>query len=256
MVKRIAVGAILCFLVSIPNIKESRAQSLGNVIGIEEARGERVAVEYNYVGRIVEESGATSPKKFEIASHRFFIKGTYGLSDYADFFLKLGAANLKVPSKAAGFSDFQGDTRFAYGGGIKIKPIKIGRSRFLLMGLGVAFTSQGSVQNNHFRINNKYDWREYQAALAFATQIKKVDLYLGLEKTWLDGKKDWTKYLISSNQSMAKSSNDFSDDQQSLRPVIGLDIQLPQGYALSLEAGGVGKNEITLMLGFSQKSSR
>jgi len=255
MVKKVAIGTI-CLLVSIFIVGKGRAQSLGNVIGMEETRGERVAVEYDYVGRIVEENGEMPTGKFEITSHRFFIKGTYGLSDYVDFSLKLGAANLRVPSKDASFNDFQGDTRFAYGGGVKIEPIKMGRSGFLIVGQGVSFTSQGSIQNSRFRISNRYHWREYQAALAFTTQIKPVNLYVGLEKTWLDGKKDWTQYLISSHQSTAKGSDDFSDDQQSLRPVIGVDIQLPQGYALSLEAGGVGRDEITLMLGFSQKSSR
>lgn len=255
MTKRIVIGT-LCFLVSFFIVRESIAQSLGNVIGTEGLTTYRIAAEYNYIGRIVDESGGTSGEKFETTSHRFFIKGNYGLSDFAGIFLKLGAANLKVPTKSPGFDDYNGDTHFAYGGGIKLRPIKMGKSGFFLIGQAVAFTSEGSVQDNHFRINNKYEWREYQSALAFATQIKKVDLYLGLEKTWLDGKHSWTSYLLSSNEALAKDSQDFSDDQQSLRPVIGLDFQLPQNYSLSFEIGGIGKDEVTLMLGFSQKSLR
>ncbi len=255
MTKRKALGT-LCLLISLFIGRECIAQPLGNLIGIGSPGTERVAIEYNYIGRVVEEDRGTT--KFEITSNRFFVKGDYSLSNFANLFLKLGAADLDVPTKDPKYTDCDGDFRFAYGGGVKVRPLVIGQSGFFLIGQGVALTSEGRINDraNHVRIKEKYRWREYQAALAFATQIKKVNLYLGLGKTWLEGKRDWTKYLIPSNQPIDKGSADFSDDQQSLRPFIGVDLQLPQGYAVSLEAGGVGKDEVTLMLGFSQKSSR
>lgn len=257
MGKRIIIGTI-CLLFSVFTLRGGIAQTLGNVIGTEGQRTYRIAAEYNYIGRIIDESGEVSGEKFETTSNRFFIKGSYGLSYFASLFLKLGAANLEVPSKSAGFNDFNGDTHFAYGGGIKLRPLRLNmiKSQFFIIGQAVAFTSEGSVKDSRFHISNKYEWREYQTALAFAAQIKEVDLYIGLEKTWFDGKHEWTQYWLSSNQFVDRGSQDFSDDQQSLRPVIGFDFQLPQGYTLSLEAGGIGEDELTLMLGFSQKSSR
>jgi hypothetical protein len=185
-------------------------------------------------------------------SQRLFLTGRYGLTDFIDAQAKFGTANLDFDDFNNGFSPFSSSPSFAWGAGLKAGfPIT---SDFQInMGVSyVGFNAEGDVTRSGRKVSNKYLWQEVQPSVTIGYHVSKVTPYVGLSKTYLTGKRDYEVTYDGEMLEAASGSESYSDGEQPISPLVGLQWHLPDGYAITGEAASGENGNWSISLGLSQ----
>lgn len=185
-------------------------------------------------------------------SQRLFLTGRYGLADFIDAQVKFGAADLDFDEFNNGFSPFASSPSLAWGAGLKAGlPIT---SKFQVnAGVSyVGFGAEGEVTRSGRTVSNKYMWQEVQPAVTIGYRISEVTPYLGAAKTYLVGKRDFEVSYQGELLEAASGSESYSDGEQPISPLVGLEWHLPDGYSVTGEASSGENGNWSISLGLSQ----
>lgn len=184
-------------------------------------------------------------------SKRLFLTGRYGLQDFLDGQIKIGAADLNFDDFENGFSSFSSSPSLAWGAGLRAgfaftEKIELNAS------LGyVGFSADGEVKRTGRSISNKYLWQEVTPAVTLGYRISEVTPYLGVTKVYLIGRRDFDVTYNGDLLELASGSESFSDGKQPISPIVGLEWHLPDGYSITGEAAS-GDGDWSFSIGLSQ----
>jgi len=236
-----------------------------------------LGIEYDYVRGVTENDDAvgTDPAgEVEYRTQRYIARAGLGAFDWLDVYFRIGAADLGFPADSPGEPRFAGSTRFAMGGGLKARLFETGdperlSARALLTTQALRFSSHGNIRfpvtgDTYKAFHNEYTWNEWDLGLVLAVTTPSVDSggkvrltpYVGVQKTFIDGSNDRTEYLIGpgARQAIGVERVDFADDGLPVRPVLGIEINMPQRYALGFEVTIIDSNEFSFGVSVSQAS--
>jgi hypothetical protein len=76
--------------------------------------------------------------------------------------------------------------------------------------------------------------------------------YIGASKPYLFGRRDVTVALRGQEFPTAGGTSTYTDSEQPLRGILGLEWRLPQGYAIGAEAAATTKGVWTLAVSIAQ----
>ncbi|GEM_PF-1735249 len=184
----------------------------------------------------------------EVRSQRFLAKLTYGLTRNIDVFAKGGTGALNVDSPGVtNTSGFEGDSRMALGGGVRLESgavPSLGNSRFFTSVQWLQFESRGEfVRRETYkgwtwdeRLETSYRWREIGAAFGLARSFEKVSVYTGLAFTRVFGSVDREQFVLSEDTSVKVGDGEetFSEGPGT-GLFLGFDFPLSPTFRLSTE---------------------
>lgn len=185
-------------------------------------------------------------------SKRLMLTGRYGLADFLDAQVKFGAADLDFDEFNNGFSPFASSPSLAWGAGLKAGfPFT---SRFQLnAGVSyIGFGAEGQVTRAGRAVSNKYLWQEVQPSVTIGYRISEVTPYIGATKAYLTGKRDFEVAYDGELLEAASGSESYSDGEQPISPLVGLEWHLPDGYSVTGEAASGENGNWSISLGLSQ----
>jgi hypothetical protein len=232
----------------------SQAQPIGNPILHGGQREFTVSLSGGYVMKNIEELSTTS--------RRYLLKGTFGLTHWLDIFGRVGAANLEIKIPEEDLSDLKTSYKSAYGGGINLRLLRFakGKLSFFAAGQAFRFLSQGSligeltVEKENWRreIELSYDWREYEGALGAVCDLKKFDIYGGVQATWLNRLETKREYPYSPGGDPFVTKGEYLSG--AMRGFFfGCDLSLPSRFKISCELKGRNRSDGFFSIGISQR---
>lgn len=234
----------------------AQAYTIGNPAGAAGTGKLHVSAEYEFQNREL-------PGSLPTESHRYLVKGSYGVTSWLDIFARGGVAGLEIPFQD---SRFVGEDSFAWGIGGRATVVRFPRWRSEIFSTGQVFTyrTRGRVDQQVVnspetwtrQLNSKYIWWEYGGALGVKTRQGAVSPYFGVDLSYIEGEKITDQYNVFSYGSVygGKSNTNFSSEDLLLNPFVGLDVNLPLRYKLSAEVRGTSRDEISFSIGLSQRS--
>ena len=236
-----------------------------------------LGVEYDYRRGITDNDvavGTDSSGEVKFLSNRYLARAGLGAFDWLDLYLRIGAADLGFPQENPGDPRFAGSTRFAMGGGFALRLFETDNdaglnARALLLGQGLRFSSHGNTRvpipgtSDSFRaFRNEYTWNEIDLGLLLAFTTPSLDSggkvrltpYVGLEKSFIDGEIERSEFLLAAGQKSLLGSEtvDFADDGLTVRPVVGMEVNVPQKYSITFEMTIIDSDEFSFGVGISQ----
>jgi hypothetical protein len=274
---KIFVVAVAAFLILGAGI--AQAGILGNPTGTMGRGNVYLGVEYDYRRGITDNDDAvgTDPNgEVEYLSNRYLVRAGLGAFRWLDLYLRIGAADLGFPGETVGDPDFSGSTRFAIGGGVNFRIFQTRKeegwnAKALLNAQALRFSSHGRMSfkvpntTDIYRVyDNEYTWNEIDLGFIFAMKTPDLDSggnvhltpYIGVEKTFIDGKNERAEFLSAAGQMtlLGVEEVDFADDGLPFRPVLGIEINMPQKYAIAFEVTILDSDEFSFGVGISQIS--
>jgi hypothetical protein len=177
-------------------------------------------------------------------SDRMFLAARYGILPNVDVSAELGTSNLGFAKLYGGYSDFKANWSFAWGAGIRAG-FPLGSPRYQAIGVlqYTGFQPKGSSTNGLQSVSSKYLWHEVTPSVAVGGRFGPLVPYLGVSKPYLFGSRSMIVSMHGREFPAAGGQTVYSDGQQPLRGVIGLEWKLPEGYSLTAEGtttpGGV-----------------
>lgn len=197
-------------------------------------------------------------------SQRLVLKSAWGLSNWVDFFVLAGGVQLNAESASSGIEDFEGKFKPGIGAGLKLSLMDENVSGFGLWvdGHAFRFTSRGSYDQAQIisgtaytrEYHLYYDWREFQGNVGITIPIKRVKFYAAGTAFNIWRKDQKNEYLVDTNasqQSLGESNDEYKSGLWT-GGLLGLEIELPQRYSLSVEFLGYNKKNYQIMFGISQ----
>jgi hypothetical protein len=258
----------------------AQAGILGNPTGTMGRGRASLGIEYDYRRGLTDDDvavGSDASGDVEFLSKRYLARAGLGATDWLDLYFRIGAADLGFPEDNPGDPRFAGSTRFAMGGGFTLRLFEADNdegfnTRALLIGQGLRFSSHGNAKSpipnttdSFTAFRNEYTWNEIDTGILFAVTTPSLDSagrvrltpYVGVEKTFIDGKIDRSEYLIAAGQKtlLGVESVDFADDGLTLRPVLGIEVNMPQNYSLAFEVTILDTDRFSFGVGISQVSA-
>lgn len=254
----------------------AQAGILGNPTGTMGKGKASLGLEYDYRrGLTTNETalGSFPSNEMGFNSNRYLARAGLGVLDWMDLYFRIGAGDLYFPRNEPGDPTFYGSTRLAVGGGFSLRIFETDReglnARAVLIGQGLRYGSHGNLRvpientSDSFRAyHNEYTWNEIDAGflLAFTTPPvapgKNLHFtpYVGVEKTWVDGDIDRTEFLIAGGQRSLRGMEnvEFADDGLTVRPVMGIEINMPESYTITFEMTVLDKDEFSFGVGINQ----
>lgn len=275
---KIFIVTVAAFLILGAGI--AQAGVLGNPTGTMGRGNVSLGVEYDYRRGLTDNEIAvgTDPNgELEFLSQRYLARAGLGAFKWLDLYFRLGAADLSFPGETVQDEDFSGSTGFAIGGGLALRLFETHNdqgvnARALFSAQGLRFSSHGSMRflvpttTDVYRVfENDYTWNEIDLGLMLALTTPHLDSgghvfltpYVGVEKTFIDGKNERGEFLSTGGQStrLGLEEVDFADDGLTIRPVVGIEINMPQRYALAFEITMIDSKEFSFGVGISQISA-
>lgn len=274
---KIFVAAVAAFLILGAGV--AQAGILGNPTGTMGRGNVSLGVEYDHRRGLTDNeiaAGSDLNGELEFTSDRYLARAGLGAFNWLDIYLRLGAADLRFPGETVADEDFNGSTRFAIGGGLALRLFETHNeqgvnARALFSAQALRFGSHGTmhvpIQNtpdSYTVYENEYTWNEIDLGLLFALTTPGLDSgdhvfltpYVGIEKTFIDGKNKRTESLSgSTGDPLGVEEVDFADDGMTVRPVLGIEINMPQRYAIAFEVTIIDSKEFSFGVGISQISA-
>jgi hypothetical protein len=256
----------------------AQAGILGNPTGTIGKGNTSLGLEYDYRRGLTTDETAIGSYPFSelgFRSNRYLARAGLGVTNWLDLYFRLGAADLYFPAKEPGDPTFTGSTRLAIGGGFSLRLLQTDReglnAKILLIGQGLRYGSNGNMRvpiegsSDAFKaFHNEYTWNEIDAGLLIGFTTPPVDPgkkvhftpYVGIEKTFVDGNIDRTEYLIAAGQRslLGMQNVDFADDGLTIRPIIGVEINMPELYGISFEVSVLDADRFSFGVGVNQVS--
>jgi hypothetical protein len=186
-------------------------------------------------------------------SDRVLLTARYGVLPNTDVSATLGTSNLGFSQLYGGFSDFKSSWSVAWGAGVRTG-YPVGSTPYQIVGIlqYVGFRPKGSLTNGTQMISSKYLWHEITPSLAVGGKFGPLVPYIGASKPYLFGSRDINVTMRGREFSSAGGLTTYSDGQQPLRGILGLEWRLPEGYSLTAEGTATTGGVWTLSLGVAQ----
>lgn len=210
---------------------------------------ERINMEISSSGDVVE-AGSVQ----DLASQRVLLTGRYGMTDFVDVEGTVGMADLVFDNPAFGYTDYESSMSLAWGGGIRIGlpgrqvPYQV---TFALRYMG--YKATGSTTNGIRTVQTDYLWQEVTPSVIFGYRFRNLVPYAGFAKPYLMGTKDIEVTLQNREFTAFGSEADYTDSEQNMRGIVGLEWLFPEGYSLTSEALLTTDGLWTLSIGLAQK---
>ena len=237
--KRIFIFLLSC-MVSWSGASVIFASSPGNPLGMVGAGRLAISAEWDQDNRDLELDADS-----EVTSNRYWLKGTYGLTDWLDVSGAAGFVDFDVSSLGTRSSSYESDhMTFCFQGGFKLRPFCHEEKK-----LSAFLTAHGShLQAKEFVGSvrpEKLSWNEFQMAVSVAKKYGFAFPYVGVLYSLVDG-----ELMLAGGD-----GPDFQDP--GALAFAGIDFSLPSRYALTFEVRGrLGgdTDEISFSIGLSQRT--
>ncbi|MBU0507332.1 hypothetical protein KKH27_00655 [bacterium] len=198
-------------------------------------------------------SPRTQDGRESVVSERVGLTARYGLAPFLDVGATLGAATMSFSDLPRGYSSISESWRFAWGAGLRLGiPAVAHRFQFLALVNYTGFQPEATTKRGGKEITSKYLWHEITPVAAVGVRLGPIVPYVGVGKPYLIGKRDVTVTMNGVPVPSASGSEDYVDGDQLVRPVVGLEWKLPDGYSLAVEADGNSEGYWTLSVGLAQ----
>jgi len=186
-------------------------------------------------------------------SQRVMLSARYGLLANADAAFQLGASNLSISDLPSGYSEFSTEWSFAWGCGIRAGYPEVAHPFQVIAAVNYfGFQPNGQTGNGTKSISSKYGWHEISPVISAGYAVGPVVPYVGLTKPFLFGSKTMDVTFNGQTYPAAGGRTNYSDGEQSMRGLIGLEWRWPDGYSLSAEGAAGSDGLWTLSVGVSQ----
>jgi hypothetical protein len=195
---------------------------------------------------------ATGTERENMVSRRIFLIGRFGLENFADMDVKLGAADLTYNDLGQGFSEYSSSPALAWGTGLRAgfpedEAYQVTGSLSYLGYHADATSERGSKS-----INSKYLWQEVTPSITVGYKFGNLVPYAGVLKPFLFGTRDYTVSFNGQPVASATGKDSYTDGEQELRGLMGLEWHMPDGYSISGEASTTSSGTWTLSIGLAQ----
>ena len=186
-------------------------------------------------------------------SERVFLTARYGLAPYLDLAASVGTANLNFADLPSGYGDFSATWSLAWGASLRAGvPLYAGRYQVMAAVNYLGFQPKGDIGNGTKSISSKYLWHEVSPSLAAGIRLGPVVPYIGATKPFLFGRRNVTVTLNGQEFPTAGGASTYTDSEQPLRGLLGVEWRLPEGYSLTAEAAATMDGVWTMSLGVAQ----
>jgi len=192
-------------------------------------------------------------------SKRFLLQSTWGVTSWLDVKCTLGTSQLESSTGEQGVTDFNGKYRLAYGIGFNAYSHKLSNTELSFWGgfHVLRFPAKGSYtlieSEKSTRFQVEYDWREYKAYFGVIVPYRSIRFYIAGGVWKVQHLHKVKEYWV-----FGSSSSYIGSDEGEYRSdfwtggIIGVEIQLPGRYAITLEAFGFNEHNYQIMFGLSQ----
>ncbi len=231
------------------------AQMAGNPTGTTGARQWTINANGTYFYQ-----GVGSEK---VVSNRFLLKSNWGVTDWLDLYIQGGVANLESRVNSLNTTDYRDKYRFAYGGGFSTS-YGPGKLKAWASANVLRFRSQGNFietlligsQTYDKRFEMGYDWREFRAFLGSSYSYRRFTFYLAAAGWYLWRLDTKDEYLESGSSStyMGQVKDTYRSGLWS-GLLAGIQMNLPQHYAINIEVLLFNETNVQIMAGISQTGS-
>jgi len=197
----------------------------------------------------------------EIATaKRLLVKSSWGVTPWFDLYILGGAANLELRKRAVtSISDYKDKYRFAYGMGFNAA---IGNKLQLWFGgNALRHKSEGNFtepleigsQTYTRRFQMEYDWREFKSFLGVIYKYNQFSFYAAGAGWYLWRLDDKEEFLDSANSSsyQGRATGEFLSGFYT-GAIVGIEMNLPDNYAITIEALLFNQSNLQFMVGISQ----
>jgi hypothetical protein len=187
------------------------------------------------------------------ASERLLLTARYGLAPCLDIAASVGTANLRFSDLPSGYGDFSAGWSLAWGASLRAgAPLHGGRYQVVAAVNYFGFQPKGDIGNGTKSVSTKYLWHELSPALAMGVRFGPVVPYVGATKPFLFGRRDVAVTLNGQEFPAAGGVSNYSDSEQPLRGLLGIEWRLPEGYSLTAEAAATTGGVWTMSVGLAQ----
>jgi hypothetical protein len=186
-------------------------------------------------------------------SQRVLLTGRYGIAPYCDIAASLGTADLSFSNLPAGYTDFSASWSLGWGASLRGGlPLRGGRGQVVAAVHYFGFEPKGEIHNGIKSIDSKYVWHELSPVVTAGWQVGPVVPYLGVSKPFLFGRRDVKVVLNGQEYRAAGGASNYTDSEQPVRGLLGVEWRLPEGYSLTAEAAATSKGVWTMGIGMAQ----
>ena len=165
----------------------------------------------------------------------------------------MGAASLKFSELPAGYSDYESKLNVAWGADVRFGyPVQAAPYQVIAAIKYFGFMPKGTTSSEQKTIESEYQWHEISPTLIGGYALGSFVPYLGVTKPYLFGKKTEKVTFNQQEFPAAGGETTYSDGEQSIRPLFGLEWRGAQGYSITGEAASGSDGMWTFSIGVSQ----
>ena len=198
-------------------------------------------------------SAPSSGDRENAISERVFLTARYGLAQCLDLSGSVGTANLNFNGLSGGYNDFDAAWSLAWGASLRAGvPFHPRRFQLIAAVNYLGFQPKGDIDNGTKNISSKYLWHEVSPALALGMRFGPIIPYVGVSKPFLFGRRDISVTLRGQEFPSAGGSSNYSDSEQPLRGLLGVEWRLPEGYSITAETATTSDGLWTMTVGLAQ----
>ncbi len=247
---------VICLLVVLGITTSSlHAQMTGNPAGVRGQGEWTISALGTYMNQNLSSETAVS--------RRIFLKSNWGITPWLDFYLMGGGVQLEMKTGKEGVIDYKDKYRFAYGLGFNLafKPTSESVFWILAGAHGIRFPSYGSFMEDIYigtatyvqKFDMKYDWREVGGNLGIALPYRCFRFYTA-GVGWFLQRLDTKRQYLENGNSVSFLGKQKGEYRSGLWTggVVGLEINLPQQYSISVEALFFNESNYQIMIGICQ----
>ena len=202
----------------------------------------------------------------EANSNRYLLKGSYRVLPRIDLTMRVGAGDIDVVGEIAGNRiALNTSPRFAWGGGIRIEPLRLSSSenapRLVMAADGLALLSSGTGEMDlvfpsavlRERFETDYKWREFQGTAAIVFSTKSFTPYVGASVRGIDGEVHRVQTDLSgTTPSVVADEREEFGSSISPYALAGFDYRVGQYFSLSSECFFHDDGDYGFFVGFSE----
>lgn len=186
-------------------------------------------------------------------SDRIGLTARYGLTPFLDVGATLGAATLNFRDLPSGYSHAEESWRLAWGGNVRIGlPAQPQKFQVVAAANYMGFQPQATTTRGSKVVSSEYMWHEVMPMLSVGMKLGPVVPYIGVGKPYLFGKRDVRVTMNGVAVPSASGKQEYTDSEQLLRPMVGVEWKFPDGYSLAVEADGNTEGYWTVSVGLAQ----
>ncbi|MBU0691179.1 hypothetical protein KKC97_08110 [bacterium] len=240
----IALGCILLFATSGSAMVGGPLFTIGKQITSMTVEGTQAEMEVPIAEGESERSSMTS--------RRLFLIGRYGLDSMLDMDVKLGAADLTFDELGGGFSEYSSSPSLAWGVGLRAGFPSEADYQVIASLDYTGYRAEASTAKANKSISSKYLWQEITPTVAVGYKISNIVPYAGIQKPYLFGTRDYTTFFNGQVVPSASGKDSYSDGEQDIRGLFGLEYRMPDGYSLAGEVSTTSSGAWTFSVGLAQ----